>query len=205
MTDWRENTDVSEGDLIHESGDEKLSPRGMSSVQGVEDTSIAESVAPDDAQQVDEATNRLREIDEIKPETWQGLEEPERLDTLQQVETEMAEVQGRPFVEVVAEEMSPGSFGYFDGERIHVSTEDLRSEDVGENVDTIVHEGRHAYQQYAIDHPGFHHDSAQVQAWNENFDNYLTAEAYGQEVYQNQPVEADAWSYASQIRQGIYG
>lgn len=205
MVERRENKDVYEGDFIQELGDEKLSPRGMASVRGVDDTSTAESVPSDDAQQVKEATNRLMAIDEIKPETWQELEDPERLDTLQQVENEMAGVQGRPSVEVVADEMSRGSFGYFDGASIHVGAEALQDENVAENVDTIVHEGRHAYQQYAVDHPGFHSDHEQVQAWDENFDNYLTAEMYGQEAYQNQPVEADAWNYASQIRQAVYG
>jgi hypothetical protein len=34
---------------------------------------------------------------------------------------------------------------------------------------------------------------------------YLPADLFGQEAYLNQPVEADAWSYAERIRTGIYG
>jgi len=41
-----------------------------------------------------------------------------------------------------------------------------------ELIDTIAHEGRHAYQHYAIEHPGFHPNTHEVDAWRENFKNY---------------------------------
>lgn len=202
MSEWGENIDVNEDDITVPV-DENLSQHGVAAMQGVDDAPPEGSSR--DAQQIGEATNRLGQFDEIKPEIWQRLEEPERLAALQQVENEMADVQSRPSVEVVADEMGEKSFGYFDGERMHVSADALRSDNVSENVDTVIHEGRHAYQQYAIDHPGFHHDSAEVEAWNENMEDYLSVQMYGQEAYQNQPVESDAWDYASQIRQDLYG
>ncbi len=34
---------------------------------------------------------------------------------------------------------------------------------------------------------------------------YLTPDLYGQELYQSQPIEADAWAYAGRVRQALYG
>jgi hypothetical protein len=70
---------------------------------------------------------------------------------------------------------------------------------VEEMVDTIVHEGRHAYQDFAVQHPAAVADQRVVAAWAKNRINYLDAERYGQELYQSQPLEADAWSYAGAV------
>lgn len=158
-----------------------------------------------ESEQMSEAVTALEQIQEIRPENWEDLGLGERLAALQGVEDLMSEIQGRPPLDVVAERMEPGLYGYFDGKAVHISTWGLSSNDVAEAVDTIIHEGRHAYQHYAVDHPGFHPDQQQVEEWRDNFPNYLAAELYGQEAYQNQPVEADAWAYASSIRNEIYG
>jgi hypothetical protein len=89
---------------------------------------------------------------------------------------------------------------------MHLNPELLAdSRNLTKAVDTIAHEGRHAYQHYAIEHPGFHPDAAQTSAWAANFHNYLTAEQYGFEAYRNQPVEADAWAFGQAIRDRLYG
>lgn len=152
--------------------------------------------------QVQEATAALGAMDELAPAAWQTLDAGDRLAALQAVEEQMAAIQGRPSVAVVPEALPAGTFGAFDGERITVNTDHLEEEmPVGEFVDTIVHEGRHAYQAYAVEHPAVVTDSALVQAWADNMapGNYLSAELYGQELYQRQPIEADAWSYAGRI------
>lgn len=152
--------------------------------------------------QVQDATAALGAMDDLSPKAWQTLDAGDRLAALQAVEEEMAAIQGRPSVEVVSETMPPGAFGAFDGERITVNADHLEGNmPIGEFVDTIVHEGRHAYQAYAVEHPGVVTDGALVQAWADNMapGNYLSAEMYGQEIYQSQPIEADAWSYAGRI------
>ena len=77
---------------------------------------------------------------------------------------------------------------------------------VQELVDTVVHEGRHAFQHYAVEHPGVVTDEHVVQAWAANMapGGYLSAEEFGQRRYQSQPIEADAWSYAARIRGAVY-
>jgi hypothetical protein len=152
--------------------------------------------------QVADAVERLQQIESIQPDVWQSLDSAGRLEGLQSVETQMAAVQGRPELEVTPSDLGPSTYGAFDGERLLVNANDLEGVmPVGEFVDTIVHEGRHAYQQFAVQNPGTIADSATLAAWADNMQpgGYLSAEMYGQEAYESQPIEADAWAYAGRI------
>jgi len=147
----------------------------------------------------------LQEVEALRPEAWSQLEQPERLEVLQGIESRVAEIQGRPAVAITSQEMEPGCFGgYTRGEGISLSEEHLMSEDIGEIVDTVIHEGRHAYQDHAIQTPGFLPDESLAAIWRENWDNYLTAEEYGQELYVSQPIESDAWEYSARIRGALF-
>ena len=175
------------------------------------DTYQTDSVADfavDTANQVQEAVNAISQMDGIRPETWQTLEAGDRLGVLQGVENSMAEIQGRQPVEILPEELPENVFGGYDPvtQMININSSHLHSDmPVQEYVDTVVHEGRHAYQDFAVRNPQVVSDVAVVNAWVENMHDYHTAELYGQEEYTNQPVEADAWNYAGEIRHGIYG
>jgi hypothetical protein len=186
--------------------DSKLSPRGEAALQGQGETPTEKAdtpTAPKDDQQVNEGISRLQQIPEIKPEVWSELSEEERLAALQQVENTMADVQGRPPVNVTAEDMGSNSAGAFDGNSIRINVAELQSENVAEAVDTIVHEGRHAYQQHAVDNPGSHENNEQVKAWEANLNDYKDPQ-FDEEEYRKQPVEADAWAYGSAVRDGLY-
>lgn len=63
--------------------------------------------------------------------------------------------------------------------------------------DTIAHEGYHAYQGYAIKHPGFHKDMKQVKEWAIN-DRNVKYFRRGDE-YLVQPRERDAYSTKSRL------
>lgn len=158
-------------------------------------------VAPSTDQQVQGASDALRDMPELRPEVWQGLNDGQRLEALQNVENRMAEIQGRPPVEVRAEKMDPQVEGYYSrGDRIiRVNADHLRRNDNGEVLDTIVHEGRHAYQHYAVETPGFHANQSEVDAWEYNMHNYRRPEIYGQRAYERQAIEADARSYAERV------
>jgi hypothetical protein len=153
-------------------------------------------------QQINSAVESLQQIEAINGEVWQTLDAGERLEVLQDIENRMAIVQGRPAVGVAVTQLESNTFGYYDGQGITVNADHLAGNmPVTEFVDTLVHEGRHAYQDYAIRNPDFVRDTTLVSAWAENFapGNYLTADDYGQELYQGQPIEADAWNYAGHI------
>lgn len=154
--------------------------------------------------QVQQAVDEINQIEEIRPEVWQNLEAGERLAVLQSIEDRMAAIQARPAVTVSAHEMDASTFGGWNGQAIELNAAHLASDmSVSEFVDTIVHEGRHAFQDYAIQNPGVVSDASIVNAWAENRENYLRAEEYGQELYMAQPLEADAWAYAGRITSAL--
>ena len=76
-------------------------------------------------------------------------------------------------------------------------------------VETYFHEAQHAYQHYAIDHPEFHKDSAQVREWNINETAYIDQEdvKLGLATYSHyrwQPIEADAHQTARERTDELY-
>lgn len=169
-------------------------------------TDMGGEVDDDSEVQMGEAIESLQQIEGLHPDIWEHLDATERLDVLQDTENRMAEIQGRPPVSINAQSMPAGVYGgYNRGEGITLSEEHLMSNDIHEITDTIVHEGRHAYQDYAIQTPGFLADTELVDTWRDNWDNYLTAEEYGQELYASQPIEADAWEYGARIADAVHG
>lgn len=152
-------------------------------------------------QQARLVADRMRSIGQLQPERWAKVDLGERMATLREVEAVNAEVQGRPTVPLQSAPMDPCVYGgYSDrNHEITVNSAHVRSDNVREVLDTILHEGRHAYQHYAIQHPGTHPDRAEVERWRDNFEDYLRPDLYGQQMYENQPVEVDARLYASEV------
>lgn len=150
----------------------------------------------------------LRRIEGLRPDVWTDLNVAERLRTLQAAEDAIASVQGRPPASIFSYDAEPDDYGYYDGttNRIGVGSHSLAHDAVYAVVDTLVHEGRHAYQEWTLDHPGAHDYSADVEAWRGNFadDNYVTPDVDYAE-YLSQPVEADARRYARLIADNVYG
>lgn len=170
-------------------------------------TDLTDSFSLETRGQIADGIDSLRQISEIHPEQWETIQDAnERLAALQNVEENMASIQGRPSVPVEAASMEDNVFGGWNGQTIRVNYDHLMGDQtVMENVDTIVHEGRHAYQDYAIEHPEIISDQNIIQEWKDNMQDYKNAETYGLEIHLNQPVEADAWSYANSIQSGLYG
>ena len=146
----------------------------------------------------------LQNIEGLSTEKWECLTPTERLETLQTLEDKLAEIQGRPPVPVRMSE-TPGENGHYSllEREITLNIKDLESNEPEkrlELIDTIAHEGRHAYQHYAIENPGFHPDKAQVDSWRENFNDYEDGTKDGLMAYRLQPIEADAWQYGHLVR-----
>jgi len=171
----------------------------------------ADEIPMTDADEIDsneQIVESLRGIDGLREDTWSESDRTGRLGVLQETEDVIADIHGRPSVEVEVDDSAPkGVFGGYNPENntIAISGWHIDSDDVHEVADTMVHEGRHAYQEYAMQNPGFHPDADEVEDWRENSRNYLDAETYGQEAYQNQPLEADAWENGSAIADRLYG
>lgn len=168
------------------------------------DTSLEHEL--DTELQISDAVERLAGMDNLRPEQWQALDANQRLSVLQDVENTMSGIQGRPAVTIEAASMESNTFGGFDPTTggIVINAEHLVGDlPPTEHLDTIIHEGRHAFQHYAIAHPDAVADSAVVSAWAENMTNYLSPDQYGQELYAQQPIEADAFAYAGRIINGL--
>jgi hypothetical protein len=139
------------------------------------------------------------------------MDETGRLQALQEGENRLATMQGREPAEVVSDPTAkPGEFGGYNGEMHQISfgSFELEHGGVSEAANTLAHEGRHAYQQWAVDldHPGFHDNAAEVDAWRENMkpENYVRPEQ-NYRRYLSQPVEADAWRYGDAVAGHLYG
>jgi len=149
-------------------------------------------------------------IDGLQRAQWADASQEERLATLQKAENGAANIQGRdPMPVTLDTEARPEEKGYYDGERIRIGEYSLNNDDVSEVANTLAHEGRHAYQDYAIEHPGFHSDGDDVRSWRENMQpgNYVEPDdqRFNYDEYRNQPIERDAFRYGDTIEQGVYG
>lgn len=110
-------------------------------------------------------------ISSLNLENWYRMAETERLQVLQRFENILAELEGRPSIpirvippEQLREEEGGILFGYFSPSEkvICINPKFLKSRksitgvsvfDLPQILETIAHEGRHAWQHYVIDHP----------------------------------------------------
>ncbi|MCA1597465.1 MAG: hypothetical protein LC769_00330 [Chloroflexi bacterium] len=147
-----------------------------------------------------------KDIDGLQPSRWATAGQEERMVALQQAEDEAAHIQGRhPLPVVIDYQAGAVDYGYYDGHAINIGKYSLDNDAVPEIANTLAHEGRHAYQDYAITYPGLHDSDEEVRAWEENMRprNYVMFED-DPEGYYAQPVEADAWSFGDRIMSGVY-
>lgn len=164
----------------------------------------------------------LESVEEIRYENWSKLSLEERAVVLNRIEQKIAEIERRPAVSVYVEDMDANSLGY------HSNTEHkiaLNAKYVGANnpnshrevIDTIIHEGRHAYQRYNVDVKCIHESVSEVKQWEKNFYDpewgyysYRGQKIYipfndgkihdvGFRLYANQPVEIDARNFAADV------
>ena len=128
---------------------------------------------------------------------WAHLTAEERLARLTEIELAVAAATGRPPVPVVAEDVGSDAGTYNqESRKIKISSLDLGdSRMCATAVDSILHEGRHAYQHYAINHPGFHPDAAAVDVWRHDF--AVTGEDW--QTARKRAFEADARGFARQV------
>ena len=141
----------------------------------------------------------------FRTENWSNdnLDLADKLDYLQKVENESAKAQGRePRWVMFDDNISNG--GYYQGNgqgggMIKVSTNDLERENGYECLDTVFHEGRHAYQDDVINNRIPNNESAEtVSSWahDDEKGTYLSSsdDHYCDYFYQSQ--ERDAYGYA---------
>lgn len=137
---------------------------------------------------------------------WIKTHRHQRLFALQAIETEYAKKINRPIAIVYAPKKIKDN--KLIAEYQHSSWEPVinlnpaRLEDNAnpENqyliLESVIHEGRHAYQRYIIEHPELHSNQIEVEAWLKNWKiDPKEIESYR---YRFQPIEKDAHEFALQ-------
>lgn len=163
--------------------------------------------APADSLQIAEASEAMNEIEGLDYNVWKEISFDERVATLQTLESRMAGIAHRPECSLNIQNLGEGYYGYFNPETkdITVNSHYIRSDnflDYQECLDTIIHEGRHAYQDYNVTTREVHPRGAEIENWRLNSDSdlgYLDAQTWGFELYEYQPMEADARAFADDV------
>ena len=164
----------------------------------------------------------LETVDELKYENWCKLSLSERAEVLNRIEQNVAEIEHRPALKVELEQMKPRSLGYQCAAENKIVLNTLyvgadSREQHREVIDTIIHEGRHAYQHYNTDVKTIHESISEVRTWYQNFYNpeYKYYHSGTQKIlipyhdgtihnvdyrlYYYQPVEIDARNFAHDV------
>lgn len=137
----------------------------------------------------------------FKYRKWIRLSEGKRQRILEKIEKKESKKWKRPTLSVVIN-INPNwtSYGMFENKNgkqlLHISINLLRKPELRFHaLETILHEGRHAYQHHLINKrkPGFFDFKAK--SWKRNYAGYITS-ADDQAMYSMQPIERDAQKYA---------
>ena len=167
--------------------------------------------APSMEVQAAEISEVLRDIPEIQFENWKELSIEERTEVLNAFESEIAKIEMRDVMPVEHEDLGSCTYGYFDGTKVVVSDALIgsdRYEDYREVLDTLFHEGRHAYQNYNLYVRQTEQSGILVDAWRVNLDKlgYDSASSFdtlfatrGFHRYYTQPIEVDARQFAETV------
>lgn len=177
--------------------------------------------APSDKVQQEQIAEALCDMEELDFDNWTKLSVKGKVEVLNKLEQRIADIEHRPAATIRAEEMDPELNGYeLDGEialnQENLQNTDLAPENLEKVLETLIHEGRHAYQDYNVNERMVHSSEAQVESWRENYEvlGYASGEPIynsifgfeytndglrhvGARLYYYQPVEIDARQFAA--------
>lgn len=160
--------------------------------------------APSDHEQVLEIADAMEGIEGLQFDKWRDMTMDERLDTINELEQTVSDIAHRPSCPVELREMGDKTAGFYNYETktLVINSSYIESsspESFSETIKTVIHEGRHAYQDYNINEREVHAKEYEIAAWKNNWNYYLDAERFGFEKYAKQPVEADAFAFESDV------
>jgi hypothetical protein len=162
-----------------------------------------EPFAPNMEVQAEMIAREFHEIPALQYENWVELGADERVAALQQLENRIAVIEMRDPLTIRTEAMDAAGYCNYSERLISINTDRLMTssrELYLDNLDTLFHEGRHAYQHYNLD--------KLVRGWYINlkdlhYDNgeRLFMQRQGFCAYLAQPVEYDARVFAEKCVQ----
>lgn len=154
-------------------------------------------------------------MDDFLTKNWNKLSENERLDALQYLENQIAVEEGRKPRQVFPDDrLGKGECGYYeesDSTHIYINRDYLQSSKNGGQYDamnTVIHEGRHAYQDDCVQGRITHNESPEtIDKWKKNSDEdvYYPSGLNRREYlnYRYQPIEEDANNFAQSKIEGF--
>lgn len=162
--------------------------------------------APQDSVQIEKISETMSSMAGIDYSEWKEISFDNRMEVLQQLENKIAAISHRPACEVCTKNLGNGYIGNYsqDSNKITINIDYIRSNSGDAYIqvlDTLVHEGRHAYQHYNLYVREVHPRQGEVSNWciNEFEYGYKDVQHFGFKVYQMQPVEADARAFAEDV------
>lgn len=168
--------------------------------------------APNDMVQIEQVSDLLADCKEIRFENWQFLELSEKVEVLNQLEQRIASIEHRPSCPITAVDLRPGLWGGYnpDSKTIDINSDYIDKSGYDqyyyeEIIDTLVHEGRHAYQDYNVNERVVHPRQSEVDSWSETMAGGKwgywgdCSSELGQRLYEQQSVEIDARNFAADV------
>lgn len=168
--------------------------------------------APQDYIQIEQISDVFSECEELRYENWQNLELSEKVDVLNHLEKEIAEIEHREPCPIRVLEMPLHQFGGYNLNSKSIDINKAYVEQSGydhnmfkEVLDTLVHEGRHAYQDYNVNVCEIHPRHSEVASWAETMEGGKwgyhgdTSTLLGQRLYEQQSIEIDARNFAMDV------
>lgn len=166
--------------------------------------------APQDCIQIEQIADVVSGCEEIRFENWAALELPERESVLNDLEERIAEIEHRPACPVRFAELAANELGGYNPATKDITINSLYAEqsDFGcyrEVIDTLIHEGRHAYQDYNVNVAEIHPRHSEVASWAETMEGGKweywgdCSSLLGQRLYEQQSIEIDARNFATDV------
>lgn len=162
--------------------------------------------APSDTVQIEQISDTLKSTEGLNFDEWQEMSYEERCEALQNAECKIAEIEHRPACEISYQSLEEGDCGHFNPEDKSLTinsnyVESSSFSDYREALDTLIHEGRHAYQDYNLNEREVHPRGGEIEKWKYNMfeAGYRDARIYGFPAYAMQPVESDASAFAADV------
>lgn len=167
-------------------------------------------LAPSDIEQVDEICEYISGMEDIKYENWVSLELSEKESVLNSLEKRIAEIEHRPACEIHLSPLGEGVWGGYNPvtKDITINSQYAELSDYDtyrEVVDTLIHEGRHAYQDYNVNVAEIHPRHSEVASWAETMEGGKwgywgdSSTLLGQRLYEQQSIEIDARNFAADV------
>ncbi|MBE6728104.1 MAG: hypothetical protein E7562_05615 [Ruminococcaceae bacterium] len=186
---------------------------GNAPAQNPPQQAISAPMSDTDKEKIKETQNFIKEkFGDNVVDHFREIPKKERVAELTEFAEELAKLYGVELeVDINAEHINSCGFYNFETKTLEFNIKYLMFEKNDENfaffikeaINTIVHELRHAVQHKATKESGFWNVDEKTRAkWANNFRNYISP-SVDMRGYANQPVEADATTFANAALEGI--